>query len=78
MASNCTHYTTCPARRCDGCDLTDACGGHSCFGTNYVGHVVLTLLLLPALKRETPSRVIAVSSITHTLGAKQASSPPIR
>ena len=52
-----------------------ASGGHSCFGTNYVGHVVLTLLLLPALKRETPSRVIAVSSITHTLGANhQASS----
>lgn len=43
-------------------------GFELCFGTNYVGHVVLTLLLLPALKRETPSRVIAVSSITHTLG----------
>jgi NAD(P)-dependent dehydrogenase (short-subunit alcohol dehydrogenase family) len=39
-----------------------------------VGHVVLTLLLLPALKRETPSRVIAVSSITHTLGANHQAS----
>jgi NAD(P)-dependent dehydrogenase (short-subunit alcohol dehydrogenase family) len=45
----------------------------SCFGTNYVGHVMLTLLLLPALKREPPSRVIAVSSVTHTLGANESS-----
>jgi len=58
--------------RADGC--VRASGGHSCFGTNYVGHVVLTLLLLPALKRETPSRVIAVSSITHTLGANHQAS----
>jgi len=43
-------------------------GFELCFGTNYVGHFVLTLLLLPALKREPPSRVIALSSITHTLG----------
>jgi retinol dehydrogenase-12 len=39
-----------------------------CFGVNYLGHFLLTLRLLPALKQGAPSRVIAVSSVTHYLG----------
>jgi NAD(P)-dependent dehydrogenase (short-subunit alcohol dehydrogenase family) len=35
------------------------------FGTNHLGHYLLTELLLPALRRASPSRVVVVSSCYH-------------
>ncbi|KAL6060916.1 Dehydrogenase reductase SDR member 13 [Balamuthia mandrillaris] len=42
-------------------------GFERCFGVNYLGHFLLTLLLMPSLKRAAPSRVVVVSSCTHLL-----------
>ncbi len=38
------------------------------FGTNHIGHFVLTNLLVPALIAGAPSRVVALSSSAHQLG----------
>lgn len=38
------------------------------FAVNHLGHFLLTLLLLPALRRSTPSRVVTVSSLGHKRG----------
>lgn len=38
------------------------------FGTNHVGHFLLTNLLLPVLQASAPARVITVSSIRHMKG----------
>lgn len=38
------------------------------FGVNYLGHVLLTQLLLPALQQSGDARVIHLSSIMHNLG----------
>ena len=37
------------------------------FGTNHVGHFLMTCLLVPALRAGTPSRVVSVSSRGHHL-----------
>lgn len=48
----------CPLKRsAEGYDLQ--------FATNHLGHFLLTNLLLPALRRATPSRVVVVSSGAH-------------
>ncbi|CAG2178248.1 unnamed protein product, partial [Oppiella nova] len=38
------------------------------FGTNHLGHFLLTLHLLPLLKKSSSARVVTVSSILHCLG----------
>lgn len=35
------------------------------FGTNHMGHFLLTMLLLPALLAAAPARIVALSSIAH-------------
>jgi NAD(P)-dependent dehydrogenase (short-subunit alcohol dehydrogenase family) len=39
------------------------------FGTNFLGHFLLTLLLLPVLNRTPKSRVVTLSSVAHWTGA---------
>lgn len=39
------------------------------FGTNHLGHFLLTNMLLPKLKESSQGRVIIVSSITHSAGS---------
>jgi NAD(P)-dependent dehydrogenase (short-subunit alcohol dehydrogenase family) len=48
-----------PAKTADGFELQ--------LGTNHVGHFLLTCLLVPALRRGAPSRIVSVSSRGHHL-----------
>jgi NAD(P)-dependent dehydrogenase (short-subunit alcohol dehydrogenase family) len=38
------------------------------FGTNFIGHFLLTMLLLPCLNRTPKSRVVTLSSVSHWVG----------
>jgi NAD(P)-dependent dehydrogenase (short-subunit alcohol dehydrogenase family) len=43
-------------------------GCESQFGTNHIGHFLLTCLLVPALKRAAAGRIVIVSSLAHRYG----------
>jgi NAD(P)-dependent dehydrogenase (short-subunit alcohol dehydrogenase family) len=59
LINNAAVMNTPPGRTADGFETQ--------FGTNHLGHYLLTELLLPALRRGAPSRVITLSSCAHDI-----------
>jgi NAD(P)-dependent dehydrogenase (short-subunit alcohol dehydrogenase family) len=58
----------CPlSRTAEGCELQ--------FGTNHIGHFLFTGLLVPALKRAAPARIVSLSSGGHRTGAMDFDDP---
>lgn len=58
----------CPlARTAEGCELQ--------FGTNHIGHFLFTNLLMPALQRAAPARVVSLSSAAHRRSAMDFDDP---
>ncbi len=58
----------CPlARTAEGCELQ--------FGTNHIGHFLLTCLLVPALQKGAPARIVSLSSGGHRTGTMDFDDP---
>lgn len=58
------------------CPFALTADGHeSQFGVCHLGHFLLTGLLLPLLKANTPSRVVVLSSLAHKYGTDQVAHP---
>ena len=50
------------------CPLTRTANGYEAqFATNHLGHFLLTNLLIPALEKGSPSRIVSLSSLGHRL-----------
>ncbi len=50
------------------CPLTRTANGYEAqFATNHLGHFLLTTLLVPALEKGAPARIVSLSSIGHRL-----------
>ena len=50
------------------CPFAKTAEGHEMqFGSNHLGHFLMTLLVLPALRKAAPSRIVSVSSRGHHL-----------
>lgn len=43
-------------------------GLHATMQVNYLGHFLLTILLLPLMKKSTPSRIVNVTAMVHRFG----------
>ncbi|MEH6548718.1 MAG: SDR family NAD(P)-dependent oxidoreductase [Pseudomonadales bacterium] len=61
------------------CGKGETAQGHEMqFGTNHLGHFLLTCLLVPALKKAAPSRAVVLSSAAHKYGDVDLADPDYR